>query len=202
MILVSWLDLIRVVVSGVLLGLIVGRLVASRPSQIERLRLRHLRAVMRRMKRRDWVRLVTIALWVAAASLVISSLIGELLLRANVPTYSPEEFPFTSIERDYPWLLLIAVNVLPIFEEWVFRAIIIDELVRWRHSKLLAVVVSTVIFALFHLSNPGTYLAYVIPLIPAGLLLGACYLKTGLGGAIVAHNSYNTFLVIIGVLMR
>lgn len=197
-----WFDLARVVIAGIALGLVIGRIVTLRPSHIDRLRPRFWRAAMQKMKRRDWVRLITIALWVAAASLLISAVIGELLRQAEIPTYSPEEFPFTAIERDYPWLVLMAVNLLPIFEEWVFRGILIDEFVRWRGSKLLAVALSTIIFALFHLSNPGTYLGYVIPLIPAGLLLGFCYLKTGLGGAIIAHNSYNTFLVIIGVLMR
>lgn len=189
-------------IAGIILGLVVGRIVAFRPSHIDRLRPRFWRAAMRRMKCRDWVRLITIALWAAAASLIISAVIGGLLQRAEVPIYSPEEFPFTAIERDYPWLVLVAVNLLPIFEEWVFRGIFIDEFVRWRGSKLLAVVLSTIIFSLFHLSNPGTYFGYVIPLMPAGLLLGFCYIKTGLGGAIIAHNTYNTFQVIIGVLMR
>ncbi len=202
MILLVWLDLARVLIPGILLGLLVGRLLVRRPSHLDRLRPRFWRAAMRRMRRKHWVRLITIALWVTAASLVVTSVVGTLLQRAEVQLYSPEEYPFTTLERDYPWLILVAVNVLPIFEEWVFRGIIIDEVLRWRRSKFLAVIVSTVIFALFHLSNPGTYPAFVIPLLGAGLLLGTCYLYTGLGGAIIAHNSYNTFLVVIGVLMR
>ena len=202
MILLAWLDLARVLIAGVVLGLLVGKLVVHRPSHLERLRPRFWRAAMRRMKRKHWVRLITIALWVTAASLIISNAVGTLLKRAEVPMYSPEEYPFTAIERDYPWLVLVAVNLLPVFEEWIFRGVILDEILRWRRSKLLAVVSSAILFALFHLSNPGTYLAFALPLIPAGLLLGVCYLKTGLGGAIIAHNSYNSFLVVIGVLTR
>lgn len=194
-----WLDLARVLIPGILLGLLVGRLLVRRPFHLNRLRPRFWRAAMRKMRRRHWVRLITIALWVTAASIVVTGVVGTLFQQANL---DPGENPFATLERDYPWLVLVAVNVLPIFEEWIFRGIIIDEMVRWRRSKLLAVIVSTLIFAGFHLSNPGTYPAYALLLIPAGLLLGACYLKTGLGGAIIAHNSYNTFLVIIGVLMR
>ncbi|MDI6642994.1 MAG: CPBP family intramembrane metalloprotease [Candidatus Hodarchaeaceae archaeon] len=194
--------MLRVILAGLVLGLLIGKLVARRPFHIDRLRPRFWRAAMRRMKRRHWVRLLTVALWVTAASIIISGVVGTLLQQAQVQTYSPEEYPFTAIERDYPWLVLIAVNALPIFEEWIFRGVMIDELVRWRGSKLLAVLVSALVFAAFHLSNPGTYLPFVLPLIPAGLLLGVCYLKTGLGGAVIAHNSYNTFLVIIGVLRR
>ncbi len=202
MIFLVWLDILRIIVAGVILGVVIGRLVARRPSHLGRLRPRYWRAVMRKMKRRHWVRLLTVALWVTAASIVMSFVIGTLLQQAQVQTYSPEEYPFTVIEKDYPWLLLIAVNVLPIFEEWIFRGVMVDELMRWRRSKLLAVVVSTLVFAGFHLSNPGTYPAFVLPLIPAGLLLGACYLKTGLGGAIIAHNAYNTFLVLVTVFFR
>ena len=194
------LDLIRVLIAGLVLGLVVGRLVVRNPYHLKRLRPTYWRSVMRKMKRRHWVRLLTIALWVAAASFIASALMGELLVRAEVPVVSPEEYPFTMIERDYPLLVLVAVNVLPIFEEWVFRGIIMDEIIRWRKSKLLAVVASAIIFSSFHLSNPGTYPAFAISLIPASLLLGVCYLYTGLSGSIIAHDLYNTFLVVIGVL--
>jgi len=195
-------DLARVLVAGIAMGLIVGKLVLRNPYQIERLRPRHWRAAMSRMKRRQWVRLLAVALSVTAASLVLSTVIGSVLQQSNIQAVSPAEYPFTSIERDSPLLVLAIVNILPIFEEWVFRGVIIDEMVKWRKSKLLAVVVSAVLFAAFHLSNPGTYPALVVSMLPASLLLGACYIYTGLGGAIVAHNTYNTFLVVVGVLMK
>jgi len=198
----AWFDLARILIPGIILGVAVGRIVALRPSYVDRLRPYYWLSAAHSMKRSDWVRLITTVLWVLAASLIASAVIGTFLQEARIQTYSPEEFPLTAMERDYPWLVLIAVNLLPIFEEWVFRCILIDELVRWRRSKVLAIVISTVLFSLFHLSNPGTYLGYAVPLIPAGLLLGLCYLRTGLGGAIIAHNSYNTFLLLIGLLSR
>ena len=188
-------DVIRVLVAGLVLGLIVGKLVIQRPYQVERLRPRHWRKVARKMGCNQWLRLVVIALAVAAASLILSTVVGMALQQAEVQVVSPEEYPFTSIARDQPLLVLAAVNILPIFEEWVFRGVIIDEIVRRRKSRLFAVVVSAVLFAAFHLSNPGTYPAIIISMLPASLLLGACYLYTGLGGAILAHNAYNTFLV-------
>lgn len=192
-----WLDIARVLVPGILLGLAVGKLVVRRPFHLRRLCPRFWRAAMRRMKRKDWVRLITIALWVTATSLVVNIAIGALIPPDQM--VNRQENPFTVMQQEYPWLLLVVVNVLPIFEEWIFRGILIDEFVRWHKSKFWAVVVSALIFAAFHLSNPGTYLAYTIPVILAGLLLGVCYLKTGLGGAIMAHNSYNTFLVLVAM---
>jgi len=153
------------------------------------------------MGRSQWTRLFVIALSVTAASLIASMAVGTALQQAEVQVVSPEEYPFTSLERDQPLLILAAVNILPIFEEWVFRGVIIDEVVRRRKSKLLAVMVSALLFATFHLSNPGTYPAIIISMLPASLLLGACYLYTGLGGAILAHNAYNTFLVFASLFM-
>ncbi len=190
-----FLDLLRVLVAGMALGLIVGKLVVQRPYQVERLRPRHWRKVARKMGRRQWVRLIVIALSVTAASLLASMAVGTALLQAEVQVVVPGEYPFTSLEQEQPLLVLAAVNILPIFEEWVFRGVIIDEVVRRRKSRLLAVAVSALLFAAFHLSNPGTYPAIIISMLPASLLLGACYLYTGLGGAILAHNAYNTFLV-------
>jgi membrane protease YdiL (CAAX protease family) len=140
-----------------------------------------------------------VALWIAGISLIIATVISNVFAQFNVALMDPQEYPFTQVEQEYPLLLLAIVNILPIFEEWVFRGILIDEIIKWKHSKLLAVVLSSVVFAVFHLSNPGTYLAFAVTLLPASILLGLCYLKVGLGGAILAHNAYNSFLVIIGM---
>jgi membrane protease YdiL (CAAX protease family) len=195
-----WLDLVRVLAAGIVLGLIVGKLVVQRPFQIERLRPRYWRRVISKMGRRQWTKLIVVALSVAAASLIASTAVGIILQRAAVQVVSPSEYPFTAIEQAQPLLTLALVNILPIFEEWVFRGVIIDEVVRRRKSKALAVVISALLFAAFHLSNPGTYPAIIISMLPASLLLGACYLSVGLGGAILAHDAYNTFLVIVGLL--
>lgn len=190
-----WLDILRIAVAGVILGFVIGKLVVRRPYYLERLRPRFWRTAMRRMRRRHWVRLITIALWVTAASFIVTGIVGGLIQRAGMEMTGPE-YPFIYLPLP---ILLLAVNILPIFEEWIFRGIMIDELVHWRDSRLLAVVVSTLVFAAFHLSNPGTYLPFALPLIPAGLLLGVCYLKTGLAGAIIAHNTYNSILVILSL---
>lgn len=193
-----WLELVRVVGVGVLLGLLMGWAVARRPFHLERLRPRYWRAVLGRMGPGNWAKLVAVALGVAVASILISENVSEMLARAEIQTISsPSEFPVTALQEavgeEHPWIPLLMVNVLPIFEEWIFRGILIDELMRWRGSRLLAVAVSTAVFSIFHLSNPGTMPAYALLLVPGGALLGVCYLSTGLGGAILAHDLYNTY---------
>jgi len=192
-----WLDLLRILVAGLVLGLVIGKLVVLRPHYLERIRPRYWVPRARSMRRKEWVRLITIALWFTAATLIVASIVGVALSEAGVELYSEEEYPFTALEEQYPLLLLVVVNVLPIFEEWIFRGILLEEVARRSRSKWIGVGISTLVFAAFHLSNPGTYPAVVIPLIGAGLLLGACYLMSGLAGAIITHNAYNSILVIL-----
>lgn len=192
-----WLDLLRILVAGLVLGLVVGKLVVLRPHYLERMRPRYWIPRARSMRRKEWVRLISIALWFTVATLVVAIIAGVVLSEAGVELYSEEEYPFTALEEQYPLLLLVVVNVLPIFEEWIFRGILLEEVARRARSKWLGVGISALVFAAFHLSNPGTYPAVMIPLIGAGLLLGACYLISGLAGAIITHNAYNTILVIL-----
>lgn len=192
-----WLDLARILVAGVVLGLVVGKLVGLRPHYLERIRPRSWVPRARSMRRKEWAKLITIALCFTAATLVMSIIVGMVLSEAGVELYSEEEYPFTVLEKQYPLLLLVMVNVVAIFEEWIFRGILLEEIALRTRSKWLGLVVSTLIFATFHLSNPGTYLAFPIPLIGAGFLLGACYLVSGLAGAIITHNAYNSILVIL-----
>jgi len=192
-----WLDLLRILVAGLVLGLVVGKLVVLRPHYLEQIRPRFWVPQVRNMRRKEWVRLISIALWFTAATLIVAGIVGAVLSEAGVELYSEEEYPFTALEKQYPLLLLVVVNVLPIFEEWIFRGILLEEVARRARSKWIGVGISTLIFAAFHLSNPGTYPAVTIPLIGAGLLLGACYLISGLAGAIITHNAYNSILVIL-----
>ncbi|MEM2878055.1 MAG: type II CAAX endopeptidase family protein [Candidatus Hadarchaeales archaeon] len=194
-----WADLLRVIVPGVALGLLLGWVLARRPVHIRRIKPKVWIPKAKSMGRRKWIELIALSLSVALFSLFISIQLGNLLLSSGVEMYSPEEFPFVKM-MDYPVLMLLTVNLVPIFEEWIFRGIVIDEVKRLSRSTALALAVSTLSFAAFHLTNPGTYAAYVIPMIPCGVLLGLCYLRVGLGGAILAHSSYNTFLFILQVL--
>ncbi len=195
----TWLDLLKIALAGGILGVVVGKLVVHRPYYLERLRPRFWLPIARKMRRREWVRLLSVALAFTAASLVVATVVGEALQKAEVELYSREEYPFTALQERYPLVLLVAVNVLPIFEEWIFRGILLEEIARRSRSRLLGVILSSLIFAVFHLSNPGTYPAFAVPLIGAGFLMGACYLLSGLAGAIIAHNAYNSILVIIGL---
>ncbi|MFN4133578.1 MAG: lysostaphin resistance A-like protein [Candidatus Hadarchaeales archaeon] len=196
------LSLLRIVIAGIILGVIVGKLLVENPHHVKRLMPRHWRRVMRKMKHGDWVKLFSTGMATLAASIVITFFLSNLFITAGVALENPEENPLRQIEAISPFLILITANILPIFEEWIFRAVIIDEVLRRKRSRLLAAVVSSVAFSLFHLSNPGTYPAYALSIFPASLILAWCYLRAGLGGSVFAHNSYNTFIIVMDAVMR
>ena len=194
-----WLDLARILVGGFLLGILAGWLIVQRPSYLDRIRPRTWVGKIKLMGRWEWVRLLSIGaiftglafFWVLFASWGLYALGWEL--------YSEEEYVFTKL-KEFSWLaLLVTVNVLPIFEEWIFRGILLEEIALRSRSKMVGVLLSSLVFAGFHLFNPGTYPAFALPLVGAGVLLGACYLLSGLAGAILAHNAYNTIVVLIGL---
>jgi len=116
-----WLDLAKILLTGIVLGLVVGKLVVLRPFYLERIRPRHWVPIARRMRRRESIRLISIALAFTAAALVVATIVGNLLYGAGVELYSRDEYPFTALQEQYPLLLLVMVNLLPIFEEWIFN---------------------------------------------------------------------------------
>lgn len=194
------LSVLRVLLAGILLGFIIGKLLASRPEHIRRLMPSHWGKKARRMSREKWVRLFSTGLAAFAASLALTSILSTILTASGVELENPSENPLRAIEAVSPLLILVVANALPIFEEWIFRAVIIDEVLRRKKSKLIAILVSSLLFSIFHLSNPGTYPGYAISLFPASLVLAWCYLRAGLGSSIFAHNSYNTFIVLMNAI--
>jgi membrane protease YdiL (CAAX protease family) len=193
-----WLDVVKISIAGGLLGWIVGKLVVRRPYYLERLRPSFWWPIAKKMRQLEWSRLLVISLAFATLALFSALLVGWVVQdKMGWELYSEKEFIFTEEKIPLP-LLFLTVNLLPIFEEWVFRGILLEEASRRTRSRSLGVLISASVFALFHLSNPGTYPAYAIPLVAGGILLGACYLLVGLGGAIIAHCAYNTILMIMG----
>jgi len=185
------LDAARVAVGGVTIGLLAGRLLAENPSHLERLRPSYWRRIAAKMGRRGWARLAGWSACVLVLCILATSLVSLLLARLQVEVMKPEEDLMRKLGERWRWGLLVLVLGLPILEEWVFRGILMDELVRMGASRAWAVAVSALAFAAFHLSNPGAGPGIVLVVLPAGVLLGVCYLRAGLAGSILSHAFYN-----------
>ncbi len=196
MISLSWVSWVLVIVAGSLLGAVIGRVIVTKPYYINRMRPKLWMRAIKKMKRRDWLVFLAISLALALATYYIIEYFSTALDRVGVSLYSPQEYVFQPLRESYPILLTIIVLTVPVFEEWIFRGVLLDEFSHRLRSRSIGVALSALFFALFHLSNPGTYPAAVLPLFVGGLLFGICYLRIGLGGAILCHSTYNLIILL------
>jgi len=188
-------DIVRVVGGGVVAGILAGRLLAENPAHLERLRPDYWRRTATGMGRRDWARLAGWSVCVLVLCIIATAGVGALLESLRIEVMRPEEDLLGKIGERWWWGLLAIAIGLPVLEEWVFRGMLIDEIVRAGVSRAEAVVISALAFAVFHIFNPGAGPGIVPLIFPAGVLLGVCYLKTGLAGSTLAHVSYNLVML-------
>ena len=87
------------------------------------------------------------------------------------------------------WMALIAFS-----EELVFRGYILGNLLESFSNKWIALIISAILFACFHLSNPGIHTLAFVNLFLAGILLGINYIFTkNLWFSFLFHISWNFF---------
>ena len=84
------------------------------------------------------------------------------------------------------WAIVTAVVFAPVFEEFIFRGIILESLLR-RHRRMVSVVVSAALFAIVHFQPAVVFTAFV-----SGLVLGTIYLHTNsIFATIILHSINN-----------
>ena len=102
--------------------------------------------------------------------------------------WDSNDFNGQSFAIDLGTLVFIAIS-----EEIVFRGYVLNNLMQSFH-KWIALVVSSLLFALFHLSNPGISILPLMSLFLVGMLLGLNYTYTkNLWFSIALHFSWNFF---------
>ena len=186
-------------VAGCLLGYVVGELIVKKPYYINRVRPKFWMRIAKKMDIKDWAKLISASSFFIILTYFVITYSGDFISRFW-DLASTEEYVFSQIETASPLLLLIMATLIPVVEEWVFRGILQEEISHRLRSRAAGLVITAAIFALFHLSNPGTYPAAVLPLFLGGLMFGICYIRTGLAGAILSHSAYNFILVLPAVL--
>ena len=86
--------------------------------------------------------------------------------------------------------------VAPMFEELVFRGFLLTSLTKWLPTPV-AVVVSSVVFALIHQQSSGD----TVQLLALGLTAGAAYCKTrNLATPMLIHGTYNGTVLVLYLL--
>lgn len=138
--------------------------------------------------------LVPILFFILGAQL----LIGEINLQLNKVLPPPAWFweLFSKIfDNDYGiyGAILKVVIMAPVIEELIFRGVIMHGLMR-NYSKFTAVVVSALMFALFHL-NPWQFPATFI----LGLLLGIVMVRTRNIYLCILGHAINNGLVLLSI---
>ena len=84
------------------------------------------------------------------------------------------------------WAIVTAVIFAPICEEFIFRGLVLESLLR-RHRRSLSVVVSSMLFAIVHFQPSVMFSAFV-----SGLVLGTMYLHTNsIFSTIILHSINN-----------
>ena len=152
--------------------------------------LAYLLLCMRRCLLRDWSRLWDVKLQALLAlitgyliSVVLSYGVSILMLLlgdgANPNDAAITEMTAGNARGMFPALVLLA----PIVEETLFRGVLFGML--RQRSRIAAYVVSTAVFALYHIwqyalvSMDVTLLIYALQYIPASVALAWCYERTG-----------------------
>jgi membrane protease YdiL (CAAX protease family) len=84
------------------------------------------------------------------------------------------------------WAIVTAVIFAPVLEEFIFRGLVLESLLR-RHRRLFSVIVSAALFAIVHFQPSVMFSAFV-----SGLVLGTIYLHTNsIFSTIILHSINN-----------
>ncbi len=185
-----WIEIIRIIIPGAILGIIVGRILAKKPHYLQLIKPKIWKKKAKKANRAQWIKLFSLSIIFGISTYFIEIEVGKYIISLFGPLLSEENI-FTTIAGVSLPLLLASITILPILEEWIFRGVLLEEISRKSQSKWVGLLGSAGLFALFHLSNPGTYPAATISYFIGGILIGGGYLAGGLGVAVLAHILYN-----------
>ncbi len=147
---------------------------------------------MDRVKRASKGLIVSIALLLAIFSTsVIMPLVSKLPMQDRVAKYMEALL-------GHPFLAIFIIAVFaPVFEEIIFRGIILKGLLA-KYPKVVAVIVSSLLFGAFHLNLQQFISATVI-----GVFAGVIYERTrSIRYTIIFHSAYNFFVIVSGTVFE
>lgn len=114
---------------------------------------------------------------------------GLILLIAAQIVIEPILLLFPHIEQASGqgfWAIVTAVIFAPVFEELIFRGLVLESLLR-RHRRLISVIVSSLLFAIIHFQPSVMLTAFV-----SALIFGTIYLHTNsIFSTIILHSINN-----------
>lgn len=197
-----WIDLIRIVLPGVVTGVLIGKLVIEKPQYLDPLNPKKWASKAKETTKREAAKIAIISIVLGIISYFAVIFAEEIAMNLTGPNpFISEDNVFTEISNFFYPLLIVSITLIPIFEEWLFRGIILTEIRERTNSKILALLLSSVLFASFHLFNPGTHLLALIPYTMGGIFMGTSYLLGGLTAATSTHIIYNLMPFLLTILI-
>ncbi len=137
-----------------------------------------------KMKASATVAVLFVSLFMMYGGNLLGTLVTGLLSMLTGNTQQAAILTYATSE-DLWWKLLFMVVLAPVIEEFIFRKILIDRM--HPYGQRLAVVVSALMFGLFHGNLTQFFYAFGL-----GLVFGYVYVRTGsLKGSIAAHMGIN-----------
>jgi len=88
-------------------------------------------------------------------------------------------------------LILLLVVAAPLVEETLFRGLLLES---WRRFGWVALVVSAIAFAAWHLIGSAILYYWLM-----GLALGRIYVRRGLIGSMAAHATFNSVVLVVTI---
>lgn len=130
------------------------------------------------------------ALVIVAFRLIFDNSLGLWINNIAMPDFINEAFEELAIS---PIILILTVAIIaPIYEEVVFRGILLKGMAK-KVNPILALIVSALFFAVVHFNIPQGINAFLL-----GLVIGAIYLKTGsIYLSIFAHFMNNAMAITV-----
>lgn len=145
------------------------------------------------VRRRDWP-------WLALGVLVQVVSIGIVTLLEQVAGGIDQQQAADTVENTGgPELVLVIIGVVlvaPVVEELLFRGLLLRALAR-RTTAVMAVVISSVTFAVVHLLDPSTA-TLMAPLLLLATISGIRAVRTGdLSQSILLHTGFNLLSAVL-----
>lgn len=185
-----WIDIIRITVPGLIFGAILGKLLVKKPGYIKLIKPRYWIKNAKESNIKQIIKILTLSIIFGVLMYFIQREVGQIIFKLFGPLVSEKNIFVEVIQFSLP-LFLISITIFPIIEEWIFRGVLLEEISQYSQSKIIGLISSSLLFALFHLSNPGTLLPAAIFYFVGGLIIGGSYLVGGLTVAVLAHIIYN-----------
>ena len=146
------------------------------------------------------------AILLTVAGGVIVASFATLVLPSFVPIsddFEPGVLSQMSDQDGFPrvMLALIAIGLAPPVEEFVFRGVLLEGVLR-RSGRSAAVAVTALLFAAVHLPDMWGYWPGILTILLGGTLLAELRLRTGsLVAPVIGHASYNAALIVLAAIM-